>query len=184
MRQRALRGGRFGGARAFHGEPRGVWMDPGTIALRSLNASVLLCASEFQNPSLLYVGVGESLSGPYLRTALTGRASSLGGGPGVAPRAGGTGLKGRNRRGKWAVGVEKFRWSVPDSAARRKHGFLPGQLQASLLSFGPVPIAALCRLRFQGCSCVAVFAETDMIRLPLHHPAVTLCCFSAKALCP
>ncbi len=93
-------------ARAFRGEPRRLWTHPGTIALRSLHASVLLCASVFQNPSLLHVGVGGSLPGPYLRTALTGRASSLGADPGLHPGLVELALQAEiaGGSGQWAVG--------------------------------------------------------------------------------
>jgi hypothetical protein len=61
--QWALRGGLIWGARAFRGEPRGLWTHPCTIALCCLHSSVFLCASEFQNRSHLHTGVGGCVAG-------------------------------------------------------------------------------------------------------------------------
>jgi hypothetical protein len=78
VRQRALRGALiWESARAFRSKPRGLRTHRGTISLRSLHSSVFLCASVFQNPLLLPIDIVGASTGSYLRTALTGRASSL-----------------------------------------------------------------------------------------------------------
>jgi hypothetical protein len=78
VRQRALRAALIWGSDcALRGEPRSLRTHPRTISLRSLHSSVFLCTSVFQNPLLLHAGLRGASPGPHLRTALTGRASSL-----------------------------------------------------------------------------------------------------------